>query len=240
MTPAVTIMSRLRLLALASLFAANSAGAQVLLNDTFTGLNGGNSSLNFASFPNFTVLSGTVDIIKSGDYGISCVGGSGSCVDLDGSRSASGVIGTQTFFFGAGDTFTLNFDVSGNQRGGSSDPFTVFFAFGAATPFVNSFGTGLLASVGSGNFSPNYSYAAGLLAPSDPWISSSFGFTFVNSGQVSVAFGTSGNDNVGPILDNVMITRTLPVQTVPEPSTYALMGAGLLAMGFVARRHRHG
>jgi hypothetical protein len=233
-------MSRFRLLVAASLLAANSAGAQVLLNDSFNGLNSGNSALNFFSFPNFTVLNGTVDLVKSGDYGITCVGGAGLCVDLDGSRSLSGRLGTQTFLFGAGDTFTLNFDVSGNQRGGAADAFGVDFLFGAPTAYTNSFGTGVLTGAGvSGSFGVNYGVAAAApLASNVPWTASSFGFTFVNAGQLSLSFYTTGNDNVGPMLDNVMITRTAPTSTVPEPSTYALMAAGLAVMGAVARRRR--
>ena len=118
--------------ALASLLVATTAQAQVLLSDSFTGLNGGNSQLNYTAFPNWTVLAGTVDLIKSGDFGITCAGGTGSCVDMDGSRSAAGTIGTQTFFFGAGETFTLSFDLSGNQRGGAQDSFSVRFNFGTS------------------------------------------------------------------------------------------------------------
>jgi hypothetical protein len=232
-------MLKLRLLAVATLFAANTASAQVLLNDTFNGLNGGNSQLNYTTLPNFTVLNGTVDLIKSGDFGISCVGGSGSCIDLDGSRSASGTIGTQTFFFGAGDSFALNFDVSGNQRGGASDFFTVFLRFGVNTAYTGGTSSGALAGgvSSSGTFAPSY-FIQTSLTPNAPWTASGVGFTFVNAGQVSVEFATQGNDNVGPVLDNVVITRTSPTSVVPEPSTYALMAAGLGALALVARRRR--
>ncbi|MCA0374347.1 MAG: PEP-CTERM sorting domain-containing protein [Gemmatimonadetes bacterium] len=233
-------MSRFRsfAVALASLLVASTAQAQVLLSDSFTGLNGGNSQLNYASFPNWTVLNGTVDLIKSGDFGITCAGGTGSCVDMDGSRNASGTIGTQTFFFGAGETFNLSFDLSGNQRGGAQDGLGVRFNFGTTTAFTNNTGTGYMAGLGSGLFAPTYTNFASGIAPTAPWTTSTFSFTFVNAGQVSVDFYTSGNDNVGPVLDNVVISKSVPQNVVPEPSTYALMAAGLAAMGVVARRRR--
>lgn len=231
-------MKRISLLAIATLFAANTASAQVLLSDNFNGLAGGNSSLNFTSFPNWTVLSGTVDVVKSGDYSITCTGGSGSCIDLDGSTGQAGTIGTQTFFFGAGERFNLTFDMSGNQRGYANDSFIMRLVFGGNTQYANANATGQLSFSGAGLFSPTFTYQLVNVPSNQPWSTSSFAFDFVNAGQVSVQFATTGGDNVGPMLDNVSITKTPATNVVPEPSTYALMAAGLVAMGVVARRRR--
>lgn len=230
-------MKRISLLAIATLFAANTASAQVLLSDNFNGLAGGNSSLNFTGFPNWTVLSGTVDVVKSGDYSITCVGGSGSCIDLDGSTNQAGTIGTQTFFFGAGERLNVTFDMSGNQRGYANDNFFMRLVFGGSTQYVNATGTGIFSVSGFGGFASSATFVFD--TPSgQPWSTSSLAFDFVNAGQVSVQFGTMGGDNVGPMLDNVSITKTPVSNVVPEPSTYALMAAGLAALGFAARRRR--
>ncbi len=55
-----------------------------------------------------------------------------------------------------------------------------------------------------------------------PTVSGSYGFSFYNH----------GGDNQGAILDQVTISA------VPEPETYAMLLAGLAAVGFAARRRR--
>lgn len=69
------------------------------------------------------------------------------------------------------------------------------------------------------------------LASADPLGNSSLVFTPGATGLYSLSFANRGGDNVGALLDNVSVTTA-----VPEPSTYALMLAGLAGMGAVARR----
>ena len=46
-----------------------------------------------------------------------------------------------------------------------------------------------------------------------------------------------GNVYMG--LDDVSVVAKVPVSNVPEPSTYALMAAGLAVLGVLSRRTRH-
>jgi len=68
----------------------------------------------------------------------------------------------------------------------------------------------------------------------DPLTSFSLSFTPGVSGPASFSFHNHGGDNVGAILDNVSIAA------VPEPETYAMLLAGLAALGMAARRRRNG
>ena len=56
----------------------------------------------------------------------------------------------------------------------------------------------------------------------------------MGTGSDVLSFRATGlNDSYGGSLDNVSLTAA-----VPEPGTYALMVAGLLAVGFIARRRK--
>jgi len=68
------------------------------------------------------------------------------------------------------------------------------------------------------------------LGQSAGWTAYSLTFVAANSGMAGLSFSNAGGDNIGMLLDNVNVTA------VPEPGTYALMLAGLAAVGFVARR----
>lgn len=60
----------------------------------------------------------------------------------------------------------------------------------------------------------------------------SFSTSFVASGSTQLSFRAIGSsDTLGTSLDNISVTTA-----VPEPSSYALLLAGLATMGFVARR----
>ncbi len=82
---------RLATIIAATLF-ATTAQAGVLFQDNFDAEGtSGSSQLNYNAFDNWTVEDGTVDLIADpNQWGIDCVGGTGKCVDLDGSTRNAG------------------------------------------------------------------------------------------------------------------------------------------------------
>jgi hypothetical protein len=132
--------------------------------------------------------------------------GHGHYVDLDGSTGDAGVL-TKTLTLTGGVTYTASFLLGGSQRG---DTNTVDVMFGStASTFV--------------------------LASSDPLATRTLNFTPTTTGTYALSFSNEGGDNLGAILDNVSVDTTTAA-AVPEPSAYALMLAGLVAVGRIARR----
>ena len=118
-------------LTVAALMAA--AHAALMFSDTFS-TDAGSSVLNFNAFGNWNVTGGsaknphTVDYIRTGGYGIDCVGNAGGCVDLDGSTGHAGVMTTKdAFALMAGTTYLFSLDLSGNQRNNNTDRVTFGF-----------------------------------------------------------------------------------------------------------------
>lgn len=64
--------------------------------------------------------------------------------------------------------------------------------------------------------------------------------SFVGSGNETLEFRAMGNQmSYGDFLDNVSVVSDVSTTAVvPEPSTFALMGAGFAMVGFLARRKR--
>jgi hypothetical protein len=154
---------------------------------------------------------GSVDLVASGTYGLTCVGGTGNCVDLSGSSPGSM---SHSVFLNAG-TYQLSFDYTGNQLGTTAN-----------SPYAE---TGFDFSLGS------FGGSVGPLANN-----SSIFTTYANNFTVGAA-GTymltftqqGGGDNYrGSILDNVSIS------SVPEPATWAMMFLGFGMVGFALRRRR--
>jgi len=133
--------------------------------------------------------------------------GNGNYVDLDGSTSNAGVL-TQSLSLTAGVTYTASFSLGGSNRG---DTNLVDVMFGTSLS----------------NFT---------LLSADPLATQSISFTPGSDGTYTLSFSNGGGDNLGAILDNVMVSTP----AIPEPETYALMLAGLGLMAAVARRRKAG
>ncbi len=203
---------------LLTMLAAVPAQAGVIFSDNFNADNA-SSALNFNGLINWTVSGGTIDYIRSGGFGISCAGGAGGCLDMDGSTVNAGrITSRQTFSFSSGVDYAIDLALSGNQRGGASD--SVIFGLVNSATLVE------------------LSFTTGPLAPSDPFSTITGGF------QGGAAPGTwrlfvegVGGDNIGAILDDFVL-RDNRAAAVPEPATLLLSGLALLAAGAARRRSR--
>ena len=168
---------------------------------------------------NWTTINGTVDSIKSGDWFLTCVGGAGGCVDLDGSSNNAGTMYTnETFDLVAGTTYQLTAYVSGNQLGSrypDRGPDSLLFGFLSAGVAVDQ---------------PNSTKFIATILAGDPFTQVLLEFTPTENVTASIFFETGGGDNVGPILDNVRLTA------VPLPAAAWLLLSGLVGFAALGRR----
>lgn len=227
--------------ALALAVALPVQAAPVLL-DSFDAEVGDTSMPNYTGFGNFVVSGGTVDIIKSGAFGITCLGGSGSCVDLDGSTGHGGTLTTaSTYAFAAGSRVSLLIQISGNQRGGAADEFSYGFNTSTPTLFKNVILTGSLGAMpfNVGDLGPELflgsgraSAALGIVSSTEPFTTYGISFIAGHAGTLTAFAATASADSVGPILDDFSLSIG---GAVPEPADWALMMAGFGLVGIAAR-----
>ena len=188
--------------ALATALLAAPAQAGIVFSDNFDADNGA-SVLNFNGLINWTVSGGTIDYIRSGGFGISCVGGTGGCLDMDGSTGNAGRITSRLVFdFDDGVDYFIDLALSGNQRGGASDTLN----FGLVRESDGALLGGAIGPVAPG--APFSTYTGGFNGSAAP-------------GSWRLYFEGVGGDNIGAILDNVVL-RDNRSATVPEPATLLL------------------
>lgn len=167
---------------------------------------------------NFDASVSGLNVVPTGwtvsDGTVDVVGGgfcvSGLCVDLDGSTGNAGILSRDFALLGGLD-YTLSFDLSGSKRGGGTDD--ILITFGTSTLFLDD------------------------LAGAAPYTNYSLDFTPGSDGIFAISFANAGGDNIGALLDNVVLTSDdTPNGTVPEPGTLVLLGLGLAGLAFTRRR----
>lgn len=238
-------MRKVLLAGVAAFAMTGAANAANVLSANFDADNGGVSQLNVqmntlaAFFP--LVNTGTVDLVHTGDgFGITCAGGPGGCIDLDGSSNNGGLILSRLAYnFAAGQKVTLSFLISGNQRDlHQIDNWVGAISFAAPTAISNvSYDAGCGAAAGVNGVYANFGVGDALCATNGatPFTLRTFSFVTLQAGSLRAVFGDPlGADNVGAILDNV----SLDIATVPEPAAWALMLAGFGVTGLGLRRKR--
>jgi hypothetical protein len=228
-----------KIAALTLALATAPANAAVVFSDNFNTENGGASQLNYRGFANFNSAgAGNVDLVAAPDFGITCAGGSGSCVDLDGSPGPGFLRSIMSFAFNAGDFVRLSFDLSGNQRTGGSDSYFAGFDFTSAT-FITDYGRNFFGSdviVSPGTTEVGSVALSASVASNSPFTTRSIFFTAAEAGSLRFRIGSSSLDNFGPILDNVTLTVD---SAVPETATWAMMLLGFAAIGGAMRSRRN-
>jgi hypothetical protein len=217
-------------IALAAIALAAPASAGVVFSDNFDAEAGGTTVLNYAGFSNFAVT-GNVDLVKSGDYGIVC---SGSCVDLDGTTGPGAIQSLASFAFNAGDTIRLTGTIGGSQRSGTSDGFFLGFSFASTTTMLN-YGFNFSGSdiVAFPTATTTGVTTSSGISGTNPFAAYSIFFTAGTAGSLKFNIGTNSADNVGPLLDDVKLSINA---RVPEPAAWAMMLAGFGLVGAAMRR----
>jgi len=167
-------------------------------------------TLNYTSFAQFTVTSGSVDVVANGTYGVQCSGGAGNCVDMDGTTYSAGVLTSDPIAFVIGQTYTLSFDVSGSQGYPSIETLAYGITDGVSAILH------LVAQPYTGFQTIVYSFVAA-------------------AASGSITFAGSGGDNTGALLDNVLLTTDMTAP-VPLPGPLPLLAAALGGLALVRRR----
>lgn len=204
----------------AALAFAMPSGATIVFSDNFDAE--GATALNYAGFAKWDVTDGTVDLIGTPNgFGITCAGGAGSCVDLDGSSGDAGIMTTKdSWTVGTQDLVTIGFSISGNQRIGAGSP-------------SDTMEIGLL-------YDDSFAYALILTLPED-YPMTTFSFWQLLPSHAGTfrlymkGFPEVRSDNIGLVVDDVSLDIAY---AVPEPATWTMMIGGFALAGAALRRRK--
>lgn len=196
---------RTTMLVLAPICLAAAGGhsvAATVFFDDFNSENGGSGALNYNGFANWTVTRQSVDLIGNGFFDF--FPGNGLYVDLDGSSGSAGRIESIALNLSAG-SYAFSFDLAGSQRPGGPNTVDLGLEIGVLADTIT-------------------------LNSNDAFSTYTYFFSLNSATSVNIVFDHMGGDNIGLILDNVLL------QTIPTPVASLIAGAGLFGVMGVRRR----
>ncbi len=203
--------------------AASSAQASLLFEDNFDADALANGTvINVPELLQWTIDQGSVDLLVSGDFDVTCFGGAGGCVDLDGTtRDAGRMISREIFSIVAGSSYHLFAGHSGTGRvgiGGTIEEFIVQLV-DAVT----------LVAIEESRITD--------IAPDQGFVDGEIVFTPGASFNARIALVGVGGDNFGPIIDNVKFCTNgaCGAQAIDTPSAALLLLLGLASFRFSHR-----
>ncbi len=171
-----------KLLVSAALLGATAAQAAPLFSDNFDSDTLGLNAIAFNG--GWSVSGGTVDIIGAPGF-FDLLPGNGRYIDLDGSTGKSGIFANSIDVVN-GMSYTLSFDLAGNNRAAGMDTVVVNFGSGSQT-FTRA------ATDGFQTFTMNY--------------------VATGTGKVGFSFIDQGADNQGALLDRVSVAAVPEPET---------------------------
>jgi hypothetical protein len=179
--------TRFRFLSLALLLSACSTSTEslppsVLLSDDFNVENQGLYQLNYHSFMNWDVVSGSVDLVGTPPFDDFLPKTQGLYVDLDGTSKAAGTLQTKQRFKLVPGTYRVEFKMSGTPRP-NQPPNTVAISVGDY----------FSESITLESFAPLQTYTRT--------------FAVNRKGDANLRFTHSGGDDYGNFIDDIRFER---------------------------------